>query len=130
MCLGFAQASCLARRGAAAWGLTFKATQLDEVLEHQSTDVDGPARWGVVHGSVFSSNLVVEHSGALSPTCVSNAKNSHSSTLLSGPSENGTAAGVEKEDKFQSRRQHQWHAAHIAVLHYLIDLAPGIPQSM
>jgi len=53
--------------------LTFKATQFDEVLEHQPTDVDGPAGWGVVHGAVVCYNLIVQHRGALSPACIEKA---------------------------------------------------------
>jgi hypothetical protein len=61
--------------------LTFKATQLDEVLENQPADIDGPTRWCVVHGAVFCSNLVVQHSGTVSPTGIHAGADANSSTL-------------------------------------------------
>lgn len=37
------------------------------MLEDEAADVDGPARRGVVHGTILSCNVVIEHGGAAGP---------------------------------------------------------------
>lgn len=46
---------------------TCQPSQLEQVLEDQAADVDGPAGWCVEHGAVLSCNGVVQQGGAAGP---------------------------------------------------------------